>query len=481
MPENQKPDKEELILELNFVPQWARKPPGANPYLHDDRASSGRDRRDRRDRGPRRDRDDRRGPPRSRRPREQGDRRERGHDRGPDRRPTRERGPRPPVEDVPVEVYFIPEKTRIGAVVRQIHSTGRAYPLRDLSALFLGKPQYHLVKLEVRRDHSGKDGFYFYQCKACNMVFLEKNEVITHALSQHLEEFYEREEIETDPPAGNFVCVGRCRLSKELLGPPNYHAFNERVKEMHETRYGYMSLEDYRNQIEMVRDEELIEQWKQETRKQTVYHVRQKEGEEAKQMTWSEVESDFHDRHAPRLVRECQRVVLSSEVTEHLPRGPLRRLIHDAWVREERYPKTLSLALRPAFRHMHLHLFRAGRGGTFVTAIRPHPIDKKHTITTIAEVLGYLSEHPGCTRHELAEGLRPEAPPDSTAVATVLNPLRWLIERGHVIEFFNGTLAVPSAGTQVWSAKERAPKQKKRKKRRKPKQKHEREAGKEEA
>jgi hypothetical protein len=25
----------------------------------------------------------------------------------------------------------------------------------------------------------------------------------------------------------------------------------------------------------------------------------------------------------------------------------------------------------------------------------------------------------------------------------VISPLRWLIERGHVIEFFNGTLAVP--------------------------------------
>jgi hypothetical protein len=33
---------------------------------------------------------------------------------------------------------------------------------------------------------------------------------------------------------------------------------------------------------------------------------------------------------------------------------------------------------------------------------------------------------------------------DSPVALEALAPLRWLVEKGHVIEFFNGTLSVPA-------------------------------------
>ena len=72
-------------------------------------------------------------------------------------------------------------------------------------------------------------------------------------------------------------------------------------------------------------------------------------------------------------------------------------------------------------------------------------MDPKHAVSTIREVLQFLSEHPGCTRKKLIEELRPEAAADSHEVNAVLSPFRWLIEKGHVIEFFDGTLSVPAA------------------------------------
>jgi hypothetical protein len=59
-------------------------------------------------------------------------------------------------------------------------------------------------------------------------------------------------------------------------------------------------------------------------------------------------------------------------------------------------------------------------------------------------VLEYLTDHPGSTREQLVEGLRPGAEKDSSEAHEVLNPIRWLVEKGHLIEFFNGTLSVPS-------------------------------------
>ena len=61
--QEERKDAKDVIFELNFVPQWARKPPGENHYRAKDYPDSGRrDRRDRRDdrRPPRRDSRDRR-------------------------------------------------------------------------------------------------------------------------------------------------------------------------------------------------------------------------------------------------------------------------------------------------------------------------------------------------------------------------------------------------------------------------------------
>ena len=127
----------------------------------------------------------------------------------------------------------------------------------------------------------------------------------------------------------------------------------------------------------------------------------------------------------------------------------LRRAIHDVWQRESRFPASLMFALRPAFKHMHLHLFKVGGGVTFVTPIHPHPLPAEHAVTAIRGVLEFLHAHPGCTRQQLLDGLQPGAATESPEVVAVLNPLRWLIDRGHVIEFFNGTLAVPMSGTRA--------------------------------
>jgi hypothetical protein len=356
------------------------------------------------------------------------------------------------VRPAPVDVYFLPEKKRIGAVVRKVQRTQRAYPLMGLASLFLGSPDSYLVKLEVSRDADPQ--MQLYQCKECRAVFLSQEELTGHCLSEHLDLFYEKVDLEVDPPSGNFVCIGRCSMSGMLIGPPNYHGFNERVRELHETKFSHMPLDEYRRRIEMVHEEELIEQWKNEARRQVRYRI--KSGEEDHPLVeWHEVEADFRRNHERQMTKRGRRVILPARVVLGLPVGGVRRAVREAWTREERHPFTLSLALRPAFRHMRLYLFKGGRGGTFVTAIHPRPVEPEETISTIGEVLAFLAEHPGCTRKQLVEGLRPGAEPESEQVAEVVNPLRWLVERGHVIEFFDGTLSVPGHAPRRGGKKKR--------------------------
>ena len=457
---------EELILELNFVPSWARKPPGKNhfdaPAYEEGERRKGRQGRDRRPRrrdggeGPQRrrpPRDDygrrRMRPSRERPRRESGQpehsryaRPERDVEHGP--RPERHRDDRPhgrPRSDMPpVAVSVLPKPKGLSVIVHKIHGTKRSYPLSEVAGLFLSNPEFCDVKVESRR---GENRLRLYQCKLCRMVALERDILMGHMVKEHFAGHFDREEREGEAPAGSFVCVARCGLSGVLLGPPNHHSYAERVRETHQTRYGHMSEEAYRQKIETVRDPELIEQWRQESCREVVYRLKGKEDSPESNMSWGEAEAHFLSEVVPKQVVEGYRAVLPATVARKMEDNRLREAIREVWIREARHPRSLLFALRAALRHMHLHLFRAGGDEIFACAVGPSPLDPSHTIESIGEVLTFLHENPGCTRKEMIERLRPDSEPDSPQVAELLKPLGWLVEKGHIIEFFNGTLSVP--------------------------------------
>jgi hypothetical protein len=414
-------DARDVILDLNFVPQWARKPPGESHYGEKDYAREGRPRRGSERRPPRRD--EGRRDERSRRPRP-----ERGE---------RPHSPREPVKELPVDVSFLPEQKRLASLVRQIHHSRRAYPLMDLANLLIHDSEGYLVKIAVSKEAPGD--FNLYQCRQCKAVFSSEEMMVQHVMGRHLSDFYEKEEIETDPPTGNFTSIARCKKSGVLLGPPNHHSYTEKLAELHQGRFVHLSLEEVKRNIEMVRDEELIEQWKEESRKQTVYKL--KSDPEAEPVDLRKAEVEFSQK-VPALYEATSRAIVPAKVAQSLEDRNIVHSIRRIWSKESRFPLSMSFAMRAAFRHMHLHLFKAGKIN-FVTHVKPHPLKPEDTVPNIAEVLMFLKENPGSTRKHLLEVLHPSLDPQSKEAHDALQPLGWLVERGHIIEFFNGTLSVP--------------------------------------
>lgn len=418
-------DVQDLVLNLDFVPTWARKP-AENPYANRDAEQERRGR----DRGPRdrRDRDQERG----RSPHARSDR-ERKRERD-----DRERGPHrpPPPVRLPIQLSFLPERHQLAALVRQLNASQKAYPLHYLAHLLLAKPEFHLIKIEVRGDLA------LWQFKPDGAVFPDLESLRAHAIRTHLPQLFDEIIEQTDPPAGQFSCVGRCSLSGEWLGPPNYHGYQERLIDLHRTRFPHLKIDEYRARIEMVRDPAAIEQWKEQARTRRMY--RPKDQPDATPITREEAVQQFVQRRLPALQATGRRFIMPAAAVREMPDGPLRRQIEDAWQREHRNPFTMTLALRPAFRHMRLHLFKAGKGETFVTAIVPKPIDARHAVENIRAMLELIHAHPGWNRAQLVEHLKPGIDPDSDEAKEMLAPLRWLVEKGHVIEFFNGTLSAPA-------------------------------------
>jgi hypothetical protein len=260
-----------------------------------------------------------------------------------------------------------------------------------------------------------------------------------HVIRAHFEEFFEKQETEVEAPGGQFVCVARCGLSGTLLGPPNHHSYAEKVREVHQALYPNMSIDNYRQRIETVRDEELIEQWKEQGRKKTVYKL--KDDPEAEPVEQQKAEAAFAQQ-IPSMYETVHRAVIPSGIAQGLEDRDIVHAIRRVWSKESAFPLSMSYAMRAAFRHMHLYLFKAGKIN-FVTHIKPRPVKPEDTIDKIAEVLVFLKENPGSTRLHLLEVLHPSLDPKSQEAKDALQPLGWLIERGHIIEFFNGTLSVP--------------------------------------
>jgi len=508
-PEGQ--DNGEITFDLNFAPSWARTSPEENiqryqnerfPDDGDDRRGGrdyGRDRRapreydsrerDRRKpsrRPPRResDRGDRdRGPrfaegeiqrpdPRMvaadpRGPRTgsgDGFRQERGGDHPPRRdfrRPRQDRRPETPA--LPLEIRVLPEQKALGAVIRRIQTSHRAYPLRDIAWLFLDNPASCLIRIAPLKDQQVP----LFQCKVCGMPALSEEEIRTHLVSRHMDDFFDVEEVECEPPAGTFVCVARCGMSGELLGPPNHHSFNSKVQEMLRTRYATMTEEAYRSRIETVRDTEVIEAWRQQCTKKKIYRRKgaaptvaepvdtadaaeadaAAEGEaeptpKAPAMERDVAELVFLREILPEQIASVRHLICTAAVGMQTPSRPLYFALRDMLQRERRFPASLFFALRGAFRHRKLHLFHVNdsKGQDFVMLKAPVALDPSHAVQTLRDVLTYVNEHPGCTKAEMVAEI---AGADEEKIKETLVQLMWLVERGHVVEFYNDVLSGP--------------------------------------
>lgn len=471
-----KPAGSDLLLDLNFVPTWARQPATRNPYAdYTGEESRGRDGfrggAGDRERSPRRPRpqdrsgsDRRGGDRRAGRPAPRGDGLPapggaapaasgfhsarggpafRGSPRGGENRPSEPR--------LPYELSFLPDRQNLGAAVHRIHAAHRAFPLAELAHMFLSRPALYSIKLESRPLRSPAPGEgtraaaaakppTLFQCTTCHAVFLDREALSRHVPVSHVETFFTVEESAGEPPTGQFKCIVRCPRSGRLLGPPNHHGFNESLTELHAERFGHLTLDEYRATLEMVHEPETIELWKQEYSKRKLYRLKEAP-EGTAPMKWMEARAWLREK-ADRMVQESRRMVVPATTAVEGSDPAIRRAAREAWAREDKFPSTMMFALRPALRHMGMHLFKAGHM-TFVTAIHPSPLNPDYAVPSIRDALNYLAAHPGVTRDQMLEDLFQGQPEDDPARIALVKDMRWLIDKGHVIEFFNGTLSVP--------------------------------------
>ena len=97
-----------------------------------------------------------------------------------------------------------------------------------------------------------------------------------------MKKFYEEVQVEGEAPKGSFSAISRCGISNELLGPPNYHGYQEKLTALHRERFSNMSIDAYKAKVRTEHGEEVVEAWLESMKTVTKWKVAEPKEEEPK-------------------------------------------------------------------------------------------------------------------------------------------------------------------------------------------------------
>jgi hypothetical protein len=447
------------LLDLKLLPAWVREPAEPRSYAdtEDDRNRDREQPMRQRRGGPRRDRNrpsvkaDRpfakrgRGAEHDRgRPKQDRNRLGRGPQRDGDRHVRDRHAPiTPPPQLV---IRFQAYGPAFENVVAQINSGSVAYSLFALARLFLEKPVGYEVFITAKAESP------VYQLGDNGVVSVDREFLERNGFRFAQRDFFQIEVIEAEPIKGNFSNVARCRLSGTFLGPTNHHNYQPQLRSLYEQRFSRrMSFADFQRQIEIVSDPSLIERWKDEARKTTIYTALREEAP-VKFSSAAEAERHFRSHHLPGLIRALQEAVIGGTPSRRMHDRVLGRMIEEAWMRETRSPSKMMQELAGRFRQNGLHVFRHRRGMLFVSPIRPRMFVHEHAgvSSSVNAILEAIRATPGMNRKQLLEKLITDSANDDAEARrlALASDLRWLIDEGYVIEFNDGSLDLPRGKSQ---------------------------------
>ncbi len=418
------------------------------------------------DRPPRRERDFRAGP-----------RREGPgggyHPRGPRQYPPRSapEQPRPPYESPFFNIAFYPEDVSFSALAKTIRASCRTLELFEIARTILAKNDRFVAVIQRKpalpsapppedapaaaAEPPAPSAKPASLCISLpdGIPFETEEAAVAHIISHHLDKFFDLAEVDIEPPKGNFQVINRCTITGELLGPPNYHRYNQIVQQHHAARISRMSFEKFRERIESVRDPELINQWLEKMKKATRYTWKLNRPAEAppappaaeapppdavpsaEPPPAAEVAADngaaaaappapsvpppitfdaleeartyLLSRARDKVLRTVEHARFHGKSLETLPPGEIRRAIEGQLERQRRFPLDTANGLRGRLRREGFTIFKKGsKGVSYVCAVkRKFRVPGQVFAESIGALITFIEAHPMIRASELPEKL----------------------------------------------------------------------------
>jgi hypothetical protein len=461
----------DLDLEKLFQPAWAQEKTAGNRFekftgkegVKPERSFSGKPGERR---APRRDGPgggsagrDRGGPSRGGSKFGGGDRR--SGFRGDDRHDEQRERPAPPSPLPDLNVAFVPEERGVEQLARQIKVTGRAYPLFQIALLILDKAERYSVQLTRKKTEGDPQPLFVVALD--DSPWTSDEEAVAHVLKNHFATFYQAERTATEPPKGVYTFVAQCGLSGAILGPPNYHDYQNQLRKLHSEKFSRMPFDMFKARVKIVKDEAVVKKWVEDQSFKTQY-ICLNVPEPLTLATLEDVEKHFRATHKDAIIKAVETLTVAGLPSRSLRSSGLQRLIRQEWEQQKFFPLPIATKLSQQFAHHGLSFFKVNKTVTHVSVARPQFLDLETTPVSenIKRIVEFINANAKCTRRKLIETLapspkstileiKPDAPsaeagakpaaPEATPEQTaILVDLHWLIHQGHVLEFADGRM-----------------------------------------
>ena len=271
-----------------------------------------------------------------------------------------------------------------------------------------------------------------------HLPFDTEDAAIQHVLSDNLSAFFDTQDVEIEAPKGNFPIINKCGITGELLGPPNYHRYQQILQQHYAAKVSRMPFERFRESIVSLREPEVAAQWLEKMKKATRYtwkaptaktsttippfettppiEIPQKaeaetapvaEASAAAPVASVDVAAITFDNiedarlyllanARDKVVRAVENVRFHGKLIEKLPPGEIRRALEGHVERQRRFPLDTANALRGRLRRENFTIFKKGsRGVSYVCAVkRRFRVPGQVFSETIAALIDFIEKHP---------------------------------------------------------------------------------------
>ncbi len=374
-----------------------------------------------------------------------------------------------------MDVQIFPEDAPFNKLSEIIKESKRTYQLFDIAQLILEKRE-RMVILAKNLPDSDKIVKPLFCAQPLNIPFEDEQSAKNAALNYYFEEMFVAEQIEAEPPKGSFTVVNKCNITGDFLGAPNWHKYNENVREYHKNKFPKMTFEAFSETIEAVKGEENINAWLEQMKTRTVYKLKDvAETEEAQVFETSDsAKAYIAQTKGEELVKVYEQVRMSASNIDKIPFGRIRRNIEETIRKEKRFPITTANNMRGKLRRGGFAVYKRGsKGYAFVSLIKRKFLFEGDVLADAPQkIFDFLLLNPAIKISEAPyKFLGIEQPANVASEATEIAPdnqeikqepaqvlpenltdeqkqqlsaffseLNWLISEGYVVEYSDTTL-----------------------------------------